>query len=65
MVTREVVEQLENYREAMRGNDRLMWMTAMEAEMIQQKIGTWEFTDLPPDRTVIGLAMGIWGKNIG
>ena len=54
-VTYEIVTELENYRIAVSCDDAPIWEEAMQIEMDQhQEIGTWEKTELPPERTAIG-----------
>lgn len=44
-----------NYSEAIQGDERVQWLTAMQEEIeAHQHNGTWELVDLPPGRTAIG-----------
>ena len=54
-VTREIITEPENLKEAEGQLDWPIWKQAMAIEMDQHnKVGTWELVELPMGRTAIG-----------
>lgn len=44
-----------NYNQAINGDERIQWLTAMQEEIeAHEHNGTWELVDLPPGKTAIG-----------
>lgn len=44
-----------SYSEAIQGDERVQWLTAMQEEIeAHEHNGTWELVDLPPGKTAIG-----------
>ena len=55
MVTREIVTEPENLKEAEGRPDWPIWKQAMKVEMNQHNdVGTWQLVELPTGRTAIG-----------